>query len=317
MVAQCHSVVRAPAARVTRLGPCGEILAEACAFATTESFVDITLTKVLQDRQDALQLNANGDICVDKPKAPILRWYEVTITFCGVDPELFNIVSADPLVLNDAVEPEAIGWCTLPDSPSASNFALEFWTGTGDDECDDGEVVYGYGILPRLVQGMIGDVTIANGVVNFTVTAISRAGNQWGIGPYNVIINESGVNEGFPGPLLTAINPQAHKCFFWTTLGPPEGACGCQSLDPEDLIFAVAPLTGLTSVPRVGTFPLGPDGEPLLPGLIDWDDGTAEVAVTSGTTAEHSYAAPGTYNATYRWTGGSGVTYTSATITVT
>lgn len=315
MVAQCHSVVRAPAARVTRLDACGVIQTDGCDYAVTESFVDITLAKVLQDRQDALQLNANGDICVDKPKPPILRWYEVTITFCGVDPELFNIVSAEPLIMDDSLTPEAVGWCTLPDSSAAADFALEFWTGTGDDECDDDEVVYGYGILPRLTQGMIGDVTIANGVVNFTVTAISRAGNQWGTGPYNVILNETGLNAGLPAPLLLPISASAHKCFQWTKLGPPDGACGCQSLDPVDLVFSVTPTVGAAAVPRVATFPLGADGNPLLPGVIDWGDLTADTVVTSGTSVNHTYVA-GAYVPTYRYTGGSGTTFTSPTVTV-
>lgn len=315
MVAQCHSVVRAPAARVTRLGPCGELLMEACAFATTESFVDITLTRVLQDRQDALQLNANGDICVDKPKPPILRWYEVVITFCNVDPELFNIVSAEPLILDDSLVPEAVGWCTLPDSASASNFALEFWTGTEDEGCDDDDTIYGYGILPRITQGMIGDVTIANGVINFTVTAITRPGNQWGVGPYNVILNETGTNAGLPRPLLLPIDSTAHKCFQWTKLGPPEGFCGCQSLAPAAMAFQVLPTVGAAATPRVATFPLDPDGNPRLPGVIDWGDLTADTVVTSGTTANHTYVA-GSYTPTYRWTGGSGVTYTSPTVTV-
>lgn len=312
MPSVCHSVVRAPAARVTRLGPCGEIIDTGCDMATTESFVDITLTKVLQDRQDAFQLNANGDSCVDSPKAPFLRWYEVTVTFCKVDPELFNIVSAEPLVLNDAVVPEAIGWCTLPDSPSASNFALEFWTGTEDDGCDGEDPDYGYGVLPRIAQGMIGDVSIANGVITFTVTGITRGGNQWGTGPYNVIINETGPNAGLPGPLLTAMNPASHKCFFWTKLPPPDGVCGCQDITPA---FSVLPTVGLAAVPRVATFPLL-DGTPLLPGVIDWGDATPEEVVTSGTTANHNYAA-GVYTATYRATEQSGPTYTSAVITVT
>lgn len=312
MPSECHSVVRAPAARVTRLGPCGEILDGTCAFATTSSFVDITLTKTWQDRQDALQLNANGDICVDKPKAPILRWYEVMVTFCNVDPELFNIVSAEPLVLNDAVTPEAIGWCTLPDSAAASNFALEFWTGTEDEGCDGEDVVYGYGLLPRITQGVIGDVTINNGVVNFTVTGITRGRNQWGEGPYNVILNETGPNAGLPANLLTPVNVNSHKCFFWTKLPPPEGLCGCQDLTP---VLAVAPLTGGTGVARTATFPLF-DGVPLLPAVIDWGDGTAVQAVTSGSSANHSYAAPGSYVVTYRSTGMSAPTYTSATVTV-
>lgn len=312
MVAICHSVVRAPVARVTRLGACGELSETGCDFAVTSSFVDITLTKVLQDRQDALQLNANGDICVDSPKFPILRWYEVSITFCGVDPELFNIVSNEPLVLNDATIPEAIGWCTLPDSPSAANFALEFWTGTEDEGCDDDEPDFGYGVLFRVTQGMIGDVSITNGVITFTVTGITRGANQWGVGPYNVIINETGPNAGLPGPMLTAANPAAHKCFFWTKLPPPVASCGCQDLTQA---LIVLPLTGAAAVLRTLTIPLGPDGDPILPGIIDWGDLTADQVVTSGTSATHTYV-PGSYVATYRATDASGITYTSATITV-
>lgn len=316
MPSVCHSVVRAPAARVTRLGPCGELPDEdsnGCDFATTESFVEITLNKVYQERQDALQLNANGDICLDKPKEPILRWYEVAITFCNVDPELFNIVSAEPLVLNDALTPEAIGWDTMPDSAAASNFALEFWVGTEDEGCEDGEVVYGYGLLPRITQGTIGNVTISNAAINFTVTGITRGGNLWGEGPYNVLINETGPNAGLPADLLTPIPAAAHKRFMWTTLPPPEGVCGCQDLTP---VFAVAPLAGTTAVQRVGTFPLL-NGTPILPAVIDWDDGTAVEVVTSGTSANHTYALAGTYNARYTPTEMSSPTYVSADIVVT
>lgn len=314
MVSECHSVVRAPAARVTRLDECCTPVDTACAYAVTNSFVDITLTKVYQERQDALQLNANGDICVDKPKFPILRWYEVVVTFCNVDPELFNIVSNEPLILNDAVVPVAIGWCTLPDSASAANFALEFWTGTDDDACDDGEVDYGYGTLACIKQGVIGDVTVANGVVNFTVSGITQAPNNWGVGPYNVVINQSGANDGFPGPRYTEMDPRVHKCFFWTQLAPPPGACGCQDLTP---VVVVAPTGGTAPELITLTFPVGADGEIMLPGVILWDDLSAAQVVTSGTNTTHNYTVPGTYNATYRSTAYSAPTYTSVDIVIT
>lgn len=313
MASECHSVVRAPSMRVTRLDACGVPVEGACSSATSESFVDITLTKVFQERQDALQLTANGDICVDKPKAPILRWYEVNLQFCNVDPELLNIVTADPLVLNDAVDPVAVGWDTEVGSVAASNFGFEFWVGTEDEACDDGSIVYGYGVIPWLRQGYITDLTFGNQVTTFTVNAISKANSQWGVGPYNVLIHQSGVDAGLPGPLLTSIGPKVHKRFFWTELPPPDGQCGCVAL-PAVLI--VLPLTGLTSVDRTATFPLNSAGDPLLPASIDWGDMTVET-VTSGTSATHTYVAPGSYTATYTLTGESGPTYTSATITVT
>src|SRR5687768_794262 len=183
MVAECHSVVRAPALRVTRLDACGVLVESACSSATSSGFVEIALTKVLQERQDALQLNANGDICADVPKAPILRWYEANVQFCRLDPELLNIMTADPLVLNDALEPVAVGWDTNVGDIELSNFGLEFWVGTEDESCDDGEVTYGYGLLPWMRQGYLTDVTFNNGVVNWTVNAITRGNAQWGTGP--------------------------------------------------------------------------------------------------------------------------------------
>lgn len=312
MAAVCHSVVRAPAVRVTRLDECGAVVESACVSATSEGFVDITLTKVNQDRQDALQLTANGDICVDKPKGPILRWYEVNLQFCLVNPELLNIMTADPLVLNDAEDPLAVGWDTEVGSQDLSFFALEFWVGTEDEGCDDGEVVYGYGLLPFMRQGILTDLTFGNAVATFTVNAITKGNSQWGVGPYNVLINESGANAGFPGPLLTSIGPKVHKRFFWTRLAPPTGVCGCQALPA---VLVVLPLTGDETVDRTMTFPVDDEGAPLLPAVIDWDDATPLTVVTSGTSAVHTYAL-GTYNATFTPTSESSPTYTSADIVV-
>lgn len=311
MVSVCHSVVRAPAVRVTRLDECGTPVDSACSYATTSCFATLTLTKVFQDRQDALGITANGDICVDVPKAPILRWYEVVLTLQSVDPEFLNIVSGEPLVLNDAVVPEAIGWDTVVGSNLAANFALEFWTGTDSSSCDDGELDYGYGLLPWVYQGTIGDITVQNGLVTFTVTGITQVARNWGVGPYNVIINESGANDGFPGPLLTTTDG-IHKRFIWTELPPPDGFCGCQDLTPT---VVVEPLVGAAAALRTMTFPLGEDGLPLLPAVIDWDDASPLETVTSGTTADHTYVA-GSYNATFTPTEFSSPTYTSATITV-
>jgi hypothetical protein len=313
MASECHSVVRAPALRVTRLDACGELVESACSSATTSGFVEIALTKVFQERQDALQLNANGDICVDKPKAPILRWYEANIQFCSVDPELFNIMTADPLVLNDAADPVAVGWDTEIGSAELSNFGLEFWVGTEDDECDDGEVTYGYGVLPWMYQANLLDLTIGNAVVTFTVSAITRKGSPWGVGPYNVLINQTGANAGLPGPMLTPIGANTLKRFMWTTLGPPASDCGCTDVTPT---LEATPTAGAAPLLVTFTFPTDSEGDPLLPGVFDWDDATANTVVTSGVSTTHSFTLAGTYDVTYRLTTQSGPTWTT-TITVT
>jgi hypothetical protein len=291
---------------VTRLDACGAPVEGACSSATSESFVDITLTKVMQERQDALQLTGNGDICVDVPKAPILRWYEVNLQFCNVDPELLNILTDDPIVLNDAVVPEAVGYSTVRGSIATNNFGLEFWVGTEDEACDDGLTEYGYGVLPWMRQGYITDLTFGNQVTTFTVNAITKFGSDWGVGPYNVLINQSGVNAGLPGPLLTPIASDEAKRFFWTTLPPPDGQCGCVELPA---VLEMTPLVGAAPQMVTVTFPTNNDGEPLLPAVIVWDDLTPNTVVTSGTSTTHNYTLAGTYEVTYRLTAESGPTY--------
>lgn len=315
MPTECHSVVRAPAFRVTRLDACGEPVESACSSATEECFVQITLTKVFQDRQDAQRISANGDICVDKPKPPILRWYEVSAELINVNPSLLNIMTADPVVLDDSVDPVTIGWDTNVGSASASNFALEFWVGTEDEECDDGEVVYGYGVLPWVYQANLMDITLANDVVTFTVTGITRRNSPWGLGPYNVRIAQTGPDAGLPAPLLTAIGPLTHKRFFWTTMAPPLGQCDCTDVVPE---LEFTPEIGGTAPESITfTIPLDSDGNALVPGVIDFDDLTANVDVTAGPTVIHNYTVVGVYNATYRLTEQSGPTWTSADINIT
>lgn len=314
MASECHSVVRAPALRVTRLDECGVPVESACSSATTDGFVEIALTKVFQERQDALQLNANGDICVDKPKAQILRWYEANIQFCSVDPELFNIMTAEPLVLNDAADPIAVGWDTEIGSTELSNFALEFWVGTEDEGCDDGEVTYGYGILPWMYQGTLMDLTIGNAVVTFTVNAITRKGSPWGVGPYNVLINETGANAGLPGPMLTSIGANTVKRFFWTRLAPPEAQCGCVEAVP---LLENTPAGGTAPESITFTIPTDLNGDPLVPGILDFGNADPNEVVTTGTPVVHNYTVAGTFTATYRLTEESGPTWTSADIVIT
>lgn len=314
MATDCFTPIRVPGIRVTRLTSCGAIDDDGCASGRTSGIITITIEKEVVDRQGDPQLNANGDICDDTTKAEQRRWYNVTVEFCQVDPQILNIMTDEPLVLDDtAPTPNVVGFRTRRGSVNTSNFALEWWTGLGGDTaCTGGTQKYGYALMPFLSEGVMTIPTFQNDRANFTVTARTKFNSLWGTGPYNVLINQSGANVGNPGPLLTAITASDDFHIQTTTLPPPTfDQCGCTDVTPA---AAVLPLAGVAPLAVVFTIPLSGDGTVLLPGIIQWETGVTEV-VTSGTTVNHNYAAAGVKAFTYRPTQESAPTYT-ATITV-
>lgn len=313
MASQCLPLLQFDSVRVTRLTSCGAVVDSTCSYATSESVVTLSMTNNNQERQEFTQLNGKGEICVDEAVEPQLRWIEFELTFCKVDPELFNIITGEPLVLSDAASPVAIGWDTTQAGPLNSFFALEGWSLTGDS-CDDGVADYGYFLMPFAKGAQLSDVTLENGNINFTVTGRTARNPLWGVGPYNVRLIEAVLDLGEPAPLLTAVGSTVHRRMFWTELPPPAGFCGCQDVTPTVL---VAPLPGLAAVPRVMTFPLDPaDGSSLLPAYVDWGDASPSVLVTAGTTLNHNYII-GNYTATFRTLKYSMPTFRSGLITVT
>jgi len=310
---RCFTPIRVPGIRVTKLNSCGALDDNGCASATTSGVITITIEKEVVDRQGDPQLNANGDICDDTTKAEQRRWYNVTIEFCQVDPQLLNIMTSEPLVLDDAASPNVVGFRSRRGSVNTSNFGLEWWTGLGGDTaCVTGVQEYGYALMPFLSEGVMTIPTFQNDRANFTVTARTKFNSLWGTGPYDVLVNQTGPNATFPGPLLTAITADDDFHIQTTTLPPPLfNQCGCVDVTPA---AAVLPLAGAAPLAVVFTLPLDGAGAPILPGVIQWETGVTEV-VTSGTSVNHNYAVAGSKSFTYRPTTHSDRIWT-ATITV-
>jgi len=302
----CYPVLRVPAVRLTKLGSCGEVVDSTCSSATSNGIITIEQTAELEDRQDYFTLNADAQPCITDTSPPILKWINVTITFCQVDPELYNIATAEPLVLNDATPtPVAVGFRTRQGSVNNSNFAFEAWTRIGgSNNCSGGTVQYGYFLLPWLVEGMVGDLTLENGAANFVITARTQPNSLWGVGPYDVIR----LSTGTPSPLLVPIASGDHRHMQVTTQPPPTVTCGCTDVTPT---VTVSPLAGSAPLAVSLTVPTG-----TLPAVIDWGDATPLQTVTSGATVPHSYTAPGTYTVKYHPLNFSGPAYTSAPVVV-
>lgn len=223
----CHSPIQGTRMRVTRLDICGAPVEGDCSTVVSSGFVSVSMTDNVEAPDEFKVKNAAGDYCFQPIRTrPLLNWIETSIQFCLVDPELFEMVTGSPIITDDSTPVDAIGFATDSDTYASAKFALEVWTNLADAECDADGPRYGYLLLPFLKEGTVGDITIENGPLSFTVNAITAPGTEWGVGPYDVIVDA----DGNPSPLLSALPATRHRQWMLTRLAPPDASCGCQPL---------------------------------------------------------------------------------------
>lgn len=301
MASTCYTIFRLPRIRATLLDACGATVDSTTSYVSTKGIITVEETREYEDRVEFFQKNGDGDFCINETEPPILKWINLVLTFCKVDPELVNMLTAEPLVLTDAATPSAVGYRTQEGSAASANFAFEGWTRIGGQaNCANGTIQYGYALYPWVIEGTIGDITYGNDVANFVVNARTRSSSPWSTGPYNVVISEAVSTTGLPMPLLTAIGSTQHKHMQMTKMAPPADACGGQDITPTLTITNVG-LTATVTIPAGATLPV----------YITWGD-AAVSTVTSGTTAAHTYAGAGTKAVTLASKVVSGPTYTGS-----
>jgi hypothetical protein len=231
MSTKCFPLIRGRVMRATRLDNCGRIKSTGSSAVTTDGFVSVALTANYVETEGIAVQNAGGKQCVTEPSTSRFSHFGVAVTFCQVDPELYSLMTAQPVVYDSAGQ--AVGFQVNSDVDSAdANFGLEVWSGAGStDACEEGaEGQFGYTLLPYISGGVIGDFTIENAAVTFTVTnAITKDGTAWGVGPYDVVPAAGGV----ASPLLTALGTKNHLHVQYTTIEPPEPACEIVASGPK------------------------------------------------------------------------------------
>ena len=223
----CAKPLQGETMRVTLLDECGNPEYGECAYAVSDGFVSITLTPNVEEGERFLQRNAAGRPIVNQRSAPSLNWYDVSIVFQEVDPELVTIVTGLQPYMDD--QDNVIGFPVTESDFATANFALEAWMGNAEEECLSGDAYpfFGYNLLPWVVEGALSeDIVITNDLITFTVVGRTRKGTPWGVGPYDVVRDLTTA----PSPLFTAIPTDTHHLPIWTQLAPPAALCGCQSL---------------------------------------------------------------------------------------
>lgn len=228
LATQCFRSIQGIALRLTRLDSCCvPVTGTSCDFATSESFVTLTLTAQIENPDEFIVKLANGKLCIDELGCATLKRYDVKIDICNANPDLFEIVSGVTKVLD--FQGNVVGFEVNEDLGNCGKFALEFWTKVVGD-CTDpvtGASEHLYWLLPCVSNGRLGDINIANGPLTWSLTAEALPSAAWGRGPYNVVASDAG---NTPSPLLTPISPQTALHVQFTTIDPPTEVCGCQSV---------------------------------------------------------------------------------------
>jgi hypothetical protein len=220
--------------RVTKLDLCGVPAWGDDTQQVSDGFVSIQITANYTDIAAKEITNGRGRKCVKRPADAEPDDLTATATFCQVDPALYSAMSGAPEVV-DAQTGDVIGFdFDTSVLPSMVRWAMEGWTEAFDVlDCDDpDEIPYGYFVWPSFNGGRVGDYTLEDSAVTFSITdAHTLGGAGWGFGPYLVTRDDA----GDPSVLIDALTKFKHERRFRTTVAPPAITDGFVPLDdPED-----------------------------------------------------------------------------------
>lgn len=234
MATHCFIPMLGKRLRATELDECGAVTLGTSRAVVTDGFITINLTSEVEDGTEILVRNAAGQLCVNEKMSDSFKRFTVEADFCGVNPDLLSITTnAEPY---EDYAGDVAGF-TVPEGEMTKKFSLELWMGMSGQACAPGATgeASGYMLLPFLQAGVLKDITIdgENAVTFGMQSAYTKGGNAWGVGPYNVLYNETSV----ASPLPTALDPYDHLLLIDTAVAPPPVACAAAVVpdpDPEE-----------------------------------------------------------------------------------
>ena len=230
MATICSNQARGKMMRLTLLDECGEPVEGTASTLVSKSFVSVTATPNYVEAEEISQVDANGDVCIEDRSDPALRWIDLSIIVCVTDPQMINLITGDPLVLDDtAITPNVVGFRINAALTGTANFALEIWSGITGQGCTVGGFTnYGYWLYPWVKDAQWGEWVHQNGALVLTFTARAVNDSPWGVGPYNV--RRDATIPANLEPLLTPIDDDDFVHFEVSSAPLPTPACGAVEL---------------------------------------------------------------------------------------
>lgn len=212
----CDLIANLDVIRATRLDVCGAPVPGENAFVT-DCQASLAMNPNIETTDDIIYRSSNGKLCGVKRGCPSLLGYDLEFNFYQVSPQLTDVLTNQPLVVDAGGAPVGTDDCEIVCN---GGFALEFWAELIGQNCTEtGLPRYLYGVLPWVSNAYISDLTLGGEAVTFQLVGSTRAGGQWGVGPYDVVMN--GPAPGTPGPMLTPLGPTCHRRMQITTVAPP------------------------------------------------------------------------------------------------
>ncbi len=212
----CDLIANLDVVRVTKVDNCGAPITGENAFVS-ECVASVAMNPNVDEQDDIIYRAANGSLCGVKRGCPSLLGYDLEFNFFQVSPQLTDVLTGQPIVVDLAGEPVGFDSCNIN---CQTGFALEFWTELVGQNCTaTGAQKYLYTLLPWITNAYLSDLEIGSEAVTFQLLGSSRAGGRWGEGPYPVVLN--GPVPGTPGQMLTPLGDTCHRRMMITTVAPP------------------------------------------------------------------------------------------------
>lgn len=210
--------VRGRRLRITRVSPAGDPVAGACSSVVTDGFITGTVSQEVEAGSEITTTNAWGDQCIEDKAPDTIKWVNVSLEFCLVNPDILDIIGgANPLGVGTAPNIDYIGASFGPFT-NTDHFGIELWM----KDVVNYPTRWGYLVVPNVQNGRIdGDIVVQNDALTFKLVGQGVVATaDWGVGPYldNPLLVTNGLPVGEQFAIVT------------TTVQPPAVTAGCAAV---------------------------------------------------------------------------------------